>query len=87
MDGARRGIAEGGGRHMTDHLVVFDGVRHRTVEEERESGSVQRVQREIHVVDSSTKRPDYRWQDARELIEVHGAAAWWLVRRDDRRAA
>lgn len=87
MDGARRGITEDSGRHMTDHFVVFDGVRYRMVEEERGSGSVQTVEKEIHVVDSSTKRPDYRWQDARELIEEHGAAAWWLVRRDNRRTS
>lgn len=86
MDGATRGIVDGG-FCMTDHFVLFDGTRVRKEDEDLDSGgSVTHEVPEIHVVDSSTRFPDYRWKSASDLMTEHGAAAWWLVRRDDRRA-
>lgn len=68
--------------NVTDHFVLIDGVRHYWKPHETVQGAAS-AESDIHVVCSA--RGAY-WIDARDLTFKHGAAGWWLARKDRRRA-
>jgi len=68
-----------------DHFILLDGARHRYVEERDVDGKFQygKWVDEIHVVDSSSLNLT-GWHDTMKFTRSHGAASWWLARRDRR---
>lgn len=68
-----------------DHFILIDGARHRYVEHRDTDGKFQHGSwcDEIHVVDSSSRNLT-GWHDTTKFTRSHGAASWWLARRDRR---
>lgn len=75
-----RGEWKDGYRMSDDHFVLLDGVR--SYWKGREGSAS--LAYEIHVVCSAAGGREY-WITLDDLLQVHGAGAWWLFRREDER--
>lgn len=67
-----------GKQNHTDHIVLYDGIRERTVPIEGIDWA-SRIYQEIHVVCSA--KGNY-WKDTHDLLNMHGAGAWYILKRD-----
>jgi hypothetical protein len=73
-----RGEWKDGYRISDDHFVLLDGVRSFWRKHEKVEGGSTLIYA-IHVVCSA--KGEY-WIDLDDLLEIHGAGAWWLFRRE-----
>jgi len=78
---AGEGPVVNGGWNTTDHFILIDGVRHYWRPHQIVKGAAS-AESDVHVVCSA--RGAY-WIDTRDLTFKHGAAGWWLARKDRRR--
>jgi hypothetical protein len=67
--------------NVNDHFVVLDGIRSYWKPNEHFKGASS-LESDVHVVCS---RNGAYWTELRKFLFNHGAAGWWLVRKDLRR--
>lgn len=65
----------------SDHLVVIDGYRKVTKWKKVGDNWGGRIIEELHVVCSSSKRPEPYWIDSIEFVEEHHGFGMWFVRK------
>lgn len=62
----------------TDHVILIDGVRERRVPLDHVVQGATRIDLEVHTVCS---RKGARWITVYDLLDLHGAGAWYTFRR------